>query len=271
MIREAKFEGLFYPKSKETLKKLIREFFEKVEKTHIEDRTIGAIVPHAGYMYSGLTAAYVYSLLPENFSKFVIIGPNHTGYGKKVSLYVRGKWKTPFGEVEVDEILAKKILKKSRFVEEDFDAHFEEHSIEVQLPFLQFVFGNSIKIVPICLMNQSIEVAKDLANAIAKCEDKFLVIVSSDLTHYENYVSVNEKDGKLIEAILSLDLEKFYSTLRKWKISACGYGCIATLMQLTKILNGKIKLIKHSTSAEINKDYLNVVGYASLISYKPME
>ncbi|MEM5815698.1 MAG: MEMO1 family protein [Candidatus Aenigmatarchaeota archaeon] len=268
MIREAKFAGFFYPKSKKEIEKVLKDFFEKVKLDKIKEEIIGIIVPHAGYIYSGLTATYAYSLLPKNIFRAVIIGPNHTGLGKEVSVFYKGKWKTPLGEVEVDENFSKKVIENSLFAKEDFEAHLEEHSIEVQVPFLQFLYKNNFKIVPICLMNQSISVAKDLANALVKTNEEFLLIASSDFTHYENYASVNEKDEKLIDAIISLDLEKFYKTINKWKISACGYGAIAVLMEITKILGGKIKLVKHSTSAEVSKDYLNVVGYASLISFK---
>lgn len=271
VVREPKFDGLFYPKDQKKLEDILNYFLKKVQeiKLDLEEKIIGIIVPHAGYVYSGLTAAYGYSIIPKNVKKFVIIGPNHTGYGAEVSIFPGGKWKTPLGEVEVDEEFVNKIIKNSKFAKKDIYAHLEEHSIEVQIPFLQYMLGNEIKIVPICLMNQSIEVVKDLAKALINTNEDFILIASSDLTHYESYTSVNEKDKKLIESVVSLDLMEFYSRIKKFRISACGYGCIATLMEITKTLKGKIKLLNHSTSAEKSKDYLNVVGYASLVSYIP--
>jgi AmmeMemoRadiSam system protein B len=117
-------------------------------------------------------------------------------------------------------------------------------------------------------MNQSLEVAECLANALIKIKKEFLVVASSDLNHYESYEITQRKDMELIKAIISLDLKKFYQTLERLNVSACGYGAIATLMSLTKKLDGKIELLRHSTSAEINRDYSNVVGYGALISIK---
>ena len=261
--------GYFYPSNRKELEKMLTTFFEKARKEVKErENAIGIIVPHAGYIYSGLTAAYAYASLPKNPKKtIVIIGPNHTGYGSEVSVYPGGKWKTPLGEVEVNEEFVDEIIKNCKLAEKDEAAHIYEHSIEVQLPFLQFLCGNNFKIVPICLMNQSLEVAECLANALMKTKKEFLLVASSDLNHYENYEVTQKKDIELIKTIISLDLKKFYQTLERLNVSACGYGVIATLMSLTKKMNGKIELIKHSTSAEVSKDYLNVVGYGALVAY----
>jgi len=267
-MREAVFAGYFYPSKKEELEKMISSFFEKSFKEVKERKNaIGIVSPHAGYIYSGLTASYAFSSLPRNINKtFIIIGPNHTGYGKEVSVYPKGIWKTPLGEIEIDEEFAQEIIKNSEFAEKDEIAHLEEHSIEVQLPFLQFLYKR-IKIVPICLLNQSKEVAEDLAKAILKTKRDFVLIASSDFNHYEDQQTTLRKDLKLIDAIISLDLDKFYSVLIKERVSACGYGGIAVLMKVTEELKGKIELIKHSTSGDVNKDYSSVVGYASLIAF----
>jgi AmmeMemoRadiSam system protein B len=260
--------GYFYPSDRKELERMLTAFFEKARKEVKErENVIGIIVPHAGYIYSGLTAAYAYASLPKNPKKtIVIIGPNHTGYGSEVSVYPNGKWKTPLGEIEVDEDFVDELIKDCKLAEKDEAAHIYEHSIEVQLPFLQFLYGNNFKIVPICLMNQSLEVAERLANALIKIKKEFLVVASSDLNHYESYDVTQKKDMELIKAIISLDLKNFYQTLEKLNVSACGYGAIATLMSLTKKLDGKIELLRHSTSAEVSKDYLNVVGYGALIA-----
>ena len=269
-MRAPAVAGHFYPSNKKELERMLTSFFDKSKKEVKEkENVIGIVAPHAGYIYSGLTAAYAYASLPKNLKKtVVIIGPNHTGYGSEVSVYPSGKWKTPLGEIEVDSEFVKELLKYCKFAEEDEAAHIYEHSIEVQLPFLQFLYGNEFKIVPICLMNQSLEVAECLANALIKSGKDFLVVASSDLNHYESYDITQRKDMELINAIISLDLKKFYKILKILNVSACGYGAIATLMSLTKKLNGKIELLRHSTSAETNRDYSSVVGYSSLISIK---
>jgi len=269
-MRAPAVAGYFYPSQRKGLEKMLKSFFEKARKEVKErENVIGIVVPHAGYIYSGLTAAYAYSSLPSNLKlTIVIIGPNHTGYGSDVSVYSSGKWKTPLGEVEIDEFFVDELIKNCKIAKKDETAHIYEHSIEVQLPFLQFLYGNNFKIVPICLLNQSLEVAECLSNSMLKVKRDFLVVVSSDFNHYESYEITQRKDAELIKAIISLDLKKFYQTLENLNVSACGYGAIATLMSLTKKLNGKIELIKHSTSAEVSGDYSSVVGYASLISVK---
>jgi hypothetical protein len=247
---------------------MLKTFFDKARKEVKErENVIGIIAPHAGYIYSGLTAAYSYASLPKNPKKtIVIIGPNHTGYGSEVSVYPNGKWKTPLGELEVDEEFVDELIKNCKLTEKDEAAHIYEHSIEVQLPFLQFLYGGNLKIVPICLMNQSLEVAECLANALMKTKKEFLLVASSDLNHYESYEITQRKDMELIKAIISLDLKKFYQTLERLNVSACGYGAIATLMSLTKKLDGKIELLRHSTSFKVRKDYSNVVGYGALVA-----
>jgi len=261
--------GYFYPSDRKELEKMLTTFFEKARKEVRErENAIGIIAPHAGYVYSGLTAAYAYASLPKSPKKtIVIIGPNHTGYGTEVSVYPNGKWKTPLGETEVDEEFVYELIKNCKLAEKDEVAHIYEHSIEVQLPFLQFLYGNNFKIVPICLMNQSLEVAECLANALIKIKKEFLVVASSDLNHYESYEITQRKDMELIKEIISLDLKKFYQILERLNVSACGYGAIATLMSLTKRLNGKVEFLRHSTSAEVSRDYYNVVGYCSLVSF----
>ena len=269
-MRVPSVAGYFYPSQRRELEKMLNSFFEKArEEVKEREDAIGIVAPHAGYIYSGLTAAYAYSSLPS-ISKptIVIIGPNHTGYGSEVSVYPSGKWKTPLGEIEVDEYFADELTRNCKIVEEDEAAHIYEHSIEVQLPFLQFIYGNNFKIVPICLLNQSLEVAECLSNALLKIKKDFIVVASSDLNHYENHELTQRKDAELIKTIVSLDLKKFYNTLENLNVSACGYGAIATLMNLTKKLGGKIELIKHSTSGEISGDYSSVVGYCALVSFK---
>jgi len=259
----------FYPSQRKELEEMLRNFFEKARK-EVEERenVIGIVAPHAGYIYSGLTAAYAYASLPKKLNKtIVIIGPNHTGYGGEVSVYPSGKWKTPLGEVEVDEFFVDELIENCEIAEKDEAAHIYEHSIEVQLPFLQFLYGNNFKIVPICLLNQSLEVAEFLASSLLKIKMDFLLVASSDLNHYESYDVTKRKDMELIDSIVSLDLKRFYQKIENLNVSACGYGAIATLMSLTKKLNGRIELTKYSTSAEVSKDYSNVVGYGALVAF----
>ena len=263
--------GTFYPSDISELKKMLSSLFSKTSsmKPRADKDVLGVIVPHAGYVYSGYVAARSYNeISKKRGSTFVIIGPNHSGLGVSVSVYPKGYWITPLGKVKVDENVAKYIVDKSRYAMFDELAHLYEHSIEVQLPFLQYLFNNEFSIVPICLMDQSEEIAKDLAKTLYSINKDIVIIASSDFTHYEPKQAAEKKDKLLIDAIKILEIEKFYSVLRIHNISACGYGAIATLMEYTKLKGGKIIFLEYKTSGDFTGDYSNVVGYASLVSVK---
>jgi len=231
-------------------------------------RAISAMCPHAGYMYSGAVAGAVYSYLviPQ---KVVLIGPNHTGMGASASIMTQGTWLTPLGEVEIDQALSSKILANSRHLEDDAQAHLAEHSLEVQLPFLQY-FRPEVTIVPIVLMGHSYELAQDVGQAIAQAikEEDVLIISSSDMSHYEPQEIAAEKDKSAIEAILNLDPQSLYNTVVKKKISMCGViPTVATLTASLLLGAQEARLIGYMTSGDITGDYSQVVGYAGIILY----
>jgi hypothetical protein len=273
--REPAVAGQFYEYSEGDLKRQIEDCFLKKEfgpeklPTVIkgERKIIGLVVPHAGYMYSGPIAANGYLHLARDGkpNDFIIIGPNHTGFGKAVSIMTEGIWKTPLGKVNIDKELASQIIKNSQMVEENVDAHIGEHSIEVQLPFLQYVYRN-FKFVPICMLDQSYDASLDLGTAIFKSiSDKTVIIASSDLTHFETNQIAHKQDIKALNAIKKLDAEKFYEVIERENISACGYGPIATLLVVAKKLNAKnCEIIKYATSGDIVGDTSRVVGYATI-------
>lgn len=230
-------------------------------------------VPLASFLPMLVTSTV--GLLPRGFlevAKFgepsvvVIIGPNHTGLGRPVGVWPEGEWETPLGTVPVNQRAAEIILNSSRYAEEDFMSHIREHSIEVQIPFLQFVFGD-VSIVPICLMDQSPAVAEDLANALTKLVAEFpsvLIIASTDLNHYEDQRTTLRKDSYIMEAIRNKDPRLLYEYLVKEDISMCGYGGVATLLNMN-FKNARI--LKHATSGDVSGDKLEVVGYLSAILF----
>ncbi|MCK4648910.1 AmmeMemoRadiSam system protein B, partial [bacterium] len=181
MVRRAVVAGQFYNGTEESLKKQVKKYVD--EKTRKEE-VIGALTPHAGFMFSGEVAGAVYSriIFPDTF---VILGPNHTGAGHPGAIMTKGSWQTPLGEVEIDSDLACKILANSKNLREDERAHSYEHSIEVQLPFLQYL-GKEFKFVPICLSHLDIETCQDIGKAIAQAikegKKKVVIVASSDLT-----------------------------------------------------------------------------------------
>uniref|UniRef100_A0A7C3RM90 MEMO1 family protein ENW00_04645 n=1 Tax=Dictyoglomus thermophilum TaxID=14 RepID=A0A7C3RM90_DICTH len=260
--------GYFYPADERELISLISKF---IIKTDEKISAIGCVVPHAGYIYSGKVAGKVYSSIkiPNNV---IILGPNHNGLGAPASIYKEGKWLTPLGKVDINNDLSEKILKHSKYLIEDLYAHRYEHSIEVQIPFLQFLNPN-ISIVPITIVDYRTPILYDLAIAIYKAiletNDPILVIASSDFSHYEPLTIAKEKDFYAIEAILNLDEEEFMNRVREEDISICGSGPIFVTITVSKYLGAsKGVLIDYSTSGDITKDYSEVVGYAGIVFLK---
>lgn len=273
-VRTPAVAGMFYPNQKNELKDLINECFlnsygpGKLPPINNQKKIFGVICPHAGYVYSGPIAAQsIYSISKEHHELYVIIGPNHFGIGTSVSTMKDCKWETPLGQVEVDSNIAKDISQISKYIKLDFFSHTREHSLEVQIPFLQQVFSE-FKILPIALINQNKEVALDVGNAVAEIarKQKTMIIGSSDFTHYEPNDFAYEQDHALIAPILEMDLDGFYNILHKRDVTACGYGAIAATMIACKKLGAtKGELLKYATSGDIAGDKTSVVGYGSII------
>ncbi len=265
MIRSPVVAGQFYPGSPAELRRTIESLVDdKVEKVE----TIGVVSPHAGYIYSGQVAGAVISRIKFK-GTFVILGPNHTGGGKAFSIMTNGSWKTPLGDVEIDSELGKHILASSSYLEEDHLAHQYEHSLEVQVPFLQY-FKPDVRIVPIILAHASgavyKTVGKELASAIKASKREAVILASSDMTHYEPHEIAQKKDKQAIEAILDLNEDELLRRVEELDISMCGYAPVVSLISAAKELGAKkAELVKYQTSGETSGDYSRVVGYAGII------
>ncbi len=264
MKREAILKGSFYPKTKEEIEKQLETFFSKVKT---EKKTDFIISPHAGTIYSGQTAAYAHSL-PNKPETIVILSPNHTGYGEEISVYPEGTWETPLGETEVDTKAAESIVKNFSKARKDESAHLQEHSIEVQLIFLQFLFKN-FKIIPITLMTEKAEDLKKLSDALLSAEKesgkKFSVIASSDFSHFISAEKAKEKDFKAIELIKKINVQGFHSLVAEERLSICGHSPIEVLMNYCKNKGlTKAELIKYSNSGDVTGDKNEVVAYAAI-------
>lgn len=276
-VRRPTQAGAFYEGTPESLKRQIRNCFThklgpgtlpKVDKTGPR-RVLGLICPHAGYMFSGPVAAHSYYKLALDGKPdiVVILGPNHSGYGSGLAVMSEGFWRTPLGDVEIDRETANQIVRESRIVDVDDSAHSFEHSIEVQLPFLQYLYGSEFKIVPVCFLMQDISSAREVGQAVAKvlAEKNAVIIASSDMTHYEPQERAQRKDREALEAVEAMDEARLYSTIEAQRISACGYGPIAALITAAKILGAKeAKLLCYKTSGDVIGDYSSVVGYAAV-------
>jgi AmmeMemoRadiSam system protein B len=230
---------------------------------------VGIVVPHAGYDYSGPVAANSYFQLGSSGLResVIILGPNHTGYGSGVSTMTDGQWATPLGEVPLDKSLASSITRFSSLIDVEEEAHKREHSIEVQLPFLQFIYPRRFKFVPICMMLQDLETSTEIGDAIAKAsaETGAMLIASSDWTHYEPYESARKKDMEAIGAVLEMDEKKFQDVIEEKNVSACGYGPVTAVLHACQILGAKqAKLLSYQTSGNTGGDKRSVVGYAAI-------
>lgn len=271
-VRTPAVAGMFYPNEKQELQESIRESVASpfgVGKSILGEKIFGAICPHAGYVYSGPVASHSFEAISEqDFELAVILGPNHWGLGCQVATMKDCTWRTPLGEVPVDNDAAEKIRQISKTIEIDFFSHTKEHSIEVQVPMLQEFYKKKFSILPICLLNQERETAVEVGNAVAELSKtkNLTVIGSSDFTHYEQNETAHEQDAALIEPILDMDVERFYDVLEKRRVSACGYGAIAATMVACKSMGAKKgRLLKYATSGDVSGDKASVVGYASIV------
>jgi len=269
--------GTFYPDTEGALRTKIHNCFlhtlgprsiPSIPATS-DNHLVGIVVPHAGYDYSGPVAANSYYQLASSGLResLIIVGPNHTGYGSGVSTMTDGQWSTPLGEVPLDKSLATSITRYSSLIDVEEEAHKREHSIEVQLPFLQFIYPRRFRFVPICTMIQDLETSMEIGDAIGKAsaETGAMLIASSDWTHYEPNESARKKDMEAIEAVLEMDEKKFQEIIEERSVSACGYGPVTAVLHASKILGAKqAKLLSYQTSGDIAGDKRSVVGYAAI-------
>ncbi|MCS7097118.1 MAG: AmmeMemoRadiSam system protein B [Candidatus Methanomethylicia archaeon] len=279
-IRNPAVAGLFYEGSKDYLVKQIEWCFKheigprEIPKVnpHFTEKLVCVIVPHAGYIYSGPIAAWSYKVIAENGKpdSFIIIGPNHTGMGSPIAVMKRGVWRTPLGNAIIDENLSDELLKSIEILDDDSFAHLNEHSIEVQLPFLQYLFGE-IKFVPICLMIQNQEVTRALGDAMSKIigSKRVVVIASTDFSHYESYDRALRNDFLIIDRIINLDIDGFFKTFYSKRISMCGPGPVGTLIVIAKKLGVKsVSMLKYATSGDVYGNKSSVVGYSSIAFFR---
>ena len=267
-IREPVVAGTFYPGAADQLRSMLEQL---VDLRAPKESVVGALMPHAGYQYSGAVAGATISRVRFT-DTFIIIGPSHTGLGEPFSIMTDGVWRTPLGDVTIDEELGKKILASSRFLKEDHVAHLQEHAVEVQLPFLQFI-KQDVRIVPIILAPADVtvyqEIGRAIAGAIREIGREVVIIVSGDMTHYEPQKVAGEKDQQGIEAILRLDEVELLKRVREKGISMCAYAPAASMITAAKELGaGEAELVRYQTSGDTTGDFSAVVGYAGIIVKK---
>lgn len=232
-----------------------------------KERFLGAVVPHAGLMYSGHVAAALYAVadLPK---RFVILCPNHTGAGHFAAINREGAWRTPLGEIAIDTPLADALMARTSVLAEDARAHAREHSLEVQLPFLQRLLGE-FTFVPICLGAHRYEVAEEVGRAIAEVlagQRDVAILASSDLNHYEDQRETLRKDQLAIDQVLARNPRELWRVVGEYDVSMCGFIPTTTMLLAVNALGAtEARLIKHATSGDVNGDYSHVVGYAAVL------
>jgi AmmeMemoRadiSam system protein B len=279
VIRHPVAAGMFYENNRDRLLKQMEGLFlHKLgpgklpsKKFGVKRESIGYTSPHAGYMYSGPVAAHTYYRLSQEKvpDTIIIIGPNHTGLGPAVSMAPWKEWETPLGRIEVDTELRDYFVRKSKLIYPEYSAHLYEHSIEVQLPFIQYIYEDKdVRILPFSVLNQMPFIAEKLASEIeeaVKTLDKDVIIIAStDMTHYEPHDTARKKDLKAFEMMQTLDHNKFFEYITRNNVSMCGPLGVMVLMILEKKRGGKTpELLKYSTSGEVTGDLEAVVGYLS--------
>lgn len=278
-IRKAMFAGSWYEGTKDSLLEQLYDLFrgrlgygEPPTLGEYDPRLLGLIVPHAGYVYSGMAATWAYAEAAKHGPREVVVvmGPDHQMASTGFATMSEGVWQTPLGDVEVDRSTVSLLLSFVSFVEDNFHAHSFEHSVEIQLPFLQLLYGGSFKLVPIIIHDFNLERNIKLGKALARSIEgkRAIVIASSDMSHYIPAKEAEENDMKTIRAIESLDEKLIHSVAVNYE-SLCGLGPVIALTSCVKEMGcSKAVLLKYYSSGEITADYQGVVGYASMAFYK---
>ncbi|MFA4911892.1 MAG: AmmeMemoRadiSam system protein B [Desulfobacteria bacterium] len=270
-IREPAVAGSFYPNDPVVLKKQIRGFLDNVPEEKIEGKIIALISPHAGYMYSGQVAAFGYKLLEgSDFNRVIVIAPSHRAHFHGASVYNKIGYKTPLGIVPVDRDLCNRIIAQDKMISYYPQAHTQEHSLEVHVPFLQIVL-KEFRLVPIVMGSQDFDTCRILSEAILKAirDERVLIVASSDLSHFHRYDKAVSLDKTVLDHIDKLDAGGLEQDLKDGRCEACGGGPIVTAMLISEKLGAnKAKVLNYANSGDITGDKSGVVGYAAAVLYK---
>ena len=269
-LRKPAVAGMFYPDNPELLTKQINVLLDENKVNKKFKNVVGIIVPHAGYAYSGKSAAFAYNVLKENseFETVIILSPSHREYFKGSSIYDGDAYETPLGKVNINKAIAKYIVDNSETIFFGEEGHGEEHALEVQLPFLQ-VISEYFDIVPIVIGDQSIQYLNELSKVLSEIVDeKTIVIASSDLSHFYTKDKATVLDNIVVNRIDNFQYPELYDDLASEKCYACGGGGIVALMETADIVGlNNATVLSHTDSGEMTNDNTSVVGYLSAVIY----
>jgi hypothetical protein len=275
-VREPAVSGMFYPDDPTKLRKDIESYLKCAVVPDLEENVIGIISPHAGYMYSGKVAAYGFRMLAQrSFDTVILIGPSHRAYFDGVALWDRGSFETPLGRADIDEDIAGEIVNINGIIKPNIDTHREEHSLEVQLPFLQSVL-DSFKIIPLVMGIQTSSACRELVRSMSKVlqasKKKFLVVGSTDLSHYYPYAEAKKLDDIIVGHLGSFNIPGMIEDIETGKTEACGAGpIIATMMLSEKLGADHGTVLKYANSGDVSGDKSGVVGYVSAVFYRKQQ
>ena len=264
-IRKSVIAGSWYPGSAAVLKAQIKEFLGNTPTEAVDGKIVALVSPHAGYTYSGQVAAYSYNLIAgKTFDSVIVIGPSHRAYFHGASIYNEGGYETPLGIVTVDTPLADAIIAQSELVSTTADAHAQEHSVEIQLPFLQVVLGD-FRFVPIVMGTQDRKTCQALAEAIvAATKDKdVLIVASSDLSHFHGYDHATALDAVALKHIEKMDWQGLLADLDSGACEACGGGPVATTIMIAQKRGAdSAKILKYANSGDVTGDRRGSISYS---------
>jgi AmmeMemoRadiSam system protein B len=267
VIRKPCVAGSFYPSDREALEGEVSSYVRSEEE---KIPALGLVSPHAGYMYSGGVAGVTFSSveLPE---RFIILCPNHTGYGENLSIMTKGAWETPLGSTPIDSEIAGELLEGYHRLKDDPSAHAHEHSLEVQLPFLQYLKGpEEFSFIPLCVGERRYEILEEVGEVLGRILKErgreIFIVVSSDMNHFESQDVSERKDRLALERLEELDYRGLFDTVNRNKISMCGVLPAVIALKAFSLAGGsRGRLIRYTTSAEMSGDRTNVVGYAGMV------
>lgn len=272
-IREPSVSGTFYPGNPDVLRADIEGYLAKVPVQDVPGDILGLVSPHAGYMYSGPTAAYGYKALSgRRYDTVVILAPSHQSFFAGAAVQASGGYRTPLGVVEIDEALARELAKSEEIVHVDPKMHRKEHAIEVQIPFLQCVLAD-FRIVPLIMgtaqdPQSSLDLGAFIYDTIKDRQGSCLILGSSDLSHYYPYGFAVEMDRAALELMERFDVEGMGRELARGKYEACGAGAILATMRVCERMGAvKSKVLHYENSGDVTGDRDGVVGYASCVFY----
>jgi len=269
-IRKPAVAGMFYPDNSNELKSLITSLLEENKPTKSFNDVVGIVAPHAGYIYSGKSAAVAYNVLKDNskFETAIVLSPSHHEFFNGCSIYDGDYYQTPLGDISINRSLSGFIVESGEGIVFSEQGHGEEHALEVQLPFLQMI-NNNFNLIPIVIGNQNANYLQELSKILSELVDeKTVIIASSDLSHFHSKEKAKALDNVVINRINNFEYPELYSDLAKKNCEACGGGAIVTLMETADIIGkNRSEVLSYTDSGDVSGDISNVVGYLSAVIY----